>query len=170
MVKFIQMSNSALSSAHKRAYIAFFVTQLKLRKSLDKKLLESGRVSLDVYGVLLCLEEAPENRLRMIEIAEIIGMSPSGLTRLADRLESQGLIVRHSCPSDRRSIHVAITDLGLQERKLAWPVMVEVIRSDFASLMSEAEATVVGDIFLRGIENPNDLPGMPSCLRASEQA
>ncbi len=164
------MSEDSLSPAHKRAYIAFFVTQLKLRKSLDRRLVERGRVSLDVYGVLLSLEEAPEHRLRMVEIAEIIGMSPSGLTRLADRLESQGLIVRHSCPSDRRSIHVGVTEKGLEERRLAWPVMVELIKTEFASLMTQEEAVLFGDILLRGIDCPNELPGMPSCLKALEQA
>ncbi len=162
------MKSTTLSPLHKRAYIAFFVTQLKLRRLLDKKLIDSGRVGLEVYGVLLGLEEAPNHRLRMVEIADTIGMSPSGLTRLADRLETLGLIKRTSCPSDRRSIHVEITELGLEERALAWPVMVEVIQTEFADLMSEEEAKIIGDVFLRGINNPADLPGMPSCLTALE--
>ncbi len=151
-----------LTSIHKRAYIAFFVTQLKLRKLIDRRLLSLEKVGLDVYGMLLCLEEAPGQRLKMVEISEIIGMSPSGLTRLADRLEGQGLIARHACPKDRRSTHVSVTPLGIEARASAWPVMEAVIREEFCSMMSEEEAKLIGDVFLRGIDNPSVLPGMPS--------
>jgi hypothetical protein len=46
--------------------------------------------------------------------------------------------------------------------------MVEVILSDFSSLMSEEEAKLIGDVFLRGFEQPECLPGMPDCATSLE--
>ncbi len=76
-------------------------------------------------------------------------LSRSGLTRLADRLEREGLIERHACSKDRRSTHVALTPLGLAERERAWPVYREVIKAEFAGNLEPGDAETVATIFGR---------------------
>jgi DNA-binding MarR family transcriptional regulator len=111
----------------------------------------------------LTLEDAPESRLRMSELAEHIMLSRSGITRLVDRLERDGLLKRHDCVLDRRATYAALTPEGLELRKRMWPIYREGIIELFANKMSEDEAQVLSKVFLRVLEDtPRELlHGMP---------
>jgi DNA-binding MarR family transcriptional regulator len=67
----------------------------------------------DVLGVLLPLATSPNGRLRLGDLAERAGLTPSGLTRRIEALVADGLIVRAHCDSDRRGIWAAITPKAL---------------------------------------------------------
>lgn len=64
--------------------------------------------------LLLHLSDAPEQRLRMVEVSAVMLMSKSGVTRLVDRLEERGLVMRAACPSDRRVVYAGLTAQGLE--------------------------------------------------------
>ena len=62
---------------------------------------------------LLTLLDCPTSRQRQLsQLAVSLLMSPSGLSRLTDRLQHDGLVERHSCPSDHRGMHVVLTPAG----------------------------------------------------------
>ena len=86
---------------------------------------------LDWYDVLLALEYAPDNRLRMGELVEHVVLSPSGLTRLIDRIEKAGLVERRLCPNDRRSFEVELTQAGRAERERSWPIHARAVAQGF---------------------------------------
>jgi DNA-binding MarR family transcriptional regulator len=67
----------------------------------------------DVLGVLLPLATSPNGRLRLGDLAERAGLTPSGLTRRIEALVADGLIVRAHCEADRRGIWAAITPKAL---------------------------------------------------------
>ena len=138
-----------LSNAHKSAWVAFFVAQGVLAKRIDAELEAAGCVTLDVYDVLLSLEESPERRLRMSELADRVLVTRSGVTRLVDRLERQGLLKREACPNDRRACHATLTAAGLAERERAWPVYRQAIANHFAQHVSDEEATLIARVFRR---------------------
>jgi DNA-binding MarR family transcriptional regulator len=133
----------------KSAFSNFFVAYGRIVKEIDRRMSDAGVASLEVYDVLLVLEDAPDRRLRMSELADRIVYSRSGLTRLADRLESNGLIQRLACPNDRRALHVTITDVGLGERRRAWPVLEAAIVDLFGKHLNEEEAAVIARSFAR---------------------
>ena len=139
----------SLNPSEHRAWSMFFVAHGLMVKRIDKAMAASGVVSLEIYDVLLHLEMAEEQRMRMSELADAVLLSRSGLTRLADRLEKDGLIERQACPGDRRAIHVALTAKGLAERVRAWPVFEKVIVSDFAANLEPGDADQVATIFGR---------------------
>ena len=143
------MLQVALTNAEHRAWAAFFVANGLMAKRIDKALLTAGVVTLEVYDVLLQLEMADGQRMRMCELAESVLLSRSGLTRLADRLEREGFIERLACPRDRRSTHVALTPSGLSERERAWPVYREVIAEEFAGNLEPGDAEAIAYTFLR---------------------
>jgi len=64
------------------------------------------------FHVLQTLDQAPEGRLRLQELAEAVRHSQSGTTRLVDRLEKEGLIARHSCDTDRRVTWAKLSEKG----------------------------------------------------------
>ena len=85
-----------------------------LTKALDAELMREHELPLSSYEVLLFLAEAPEGRLRMSELADGVLLSRSGLTRLVDRMERDGLLQRERCEEDQRGLYAEITDKGRQ--------------------------------------------------------
>ena len=114
------------------------------------------RTFVVVYDILLVLEESPDQRLRMSELAELALISRSGITRLVDRLEKDGLVKRASCSHDRRAIHALLTEKGLKERERAWPIYEEALEELFASKLNDAEAKTLAKLLRR--YTPKDHP------------
>ena len=83
-----------------------------MTKALDAELVREHGLPLSSYEVLLFLADAPDGRLRMSELAEGVLLSRSGLTRLVDRMERDGLLRRERCEDDARGYHALITDKG----------------------------------------------------------
>lgn len=135
---------SALGEPQKRAWGALLVAHATLTRKLDAALRQRGLPSLEVYDVLLALEDAPGRRMRMVDLAEAVVFSPSGLTRLIDRMQTAGLVERHACPNDRRAIHVGITECGLKTRAESWPAYAELVEEHFGCHLSNEEAECVG--------------------------
>ena len=83
-----------------------------LVRTLDAELDEAHALPLTHYDVLIYLRSAPGRRLRMAELADSVLLSRSGVTRLVDRLERDGLLVRDTCDSDGRGCFAVLTERG----------------------------------------------------------
>lgn len=79
---------------------------------LDAELEAEHRLSLRAYEALVALESEPDQRLRMSDLSHSAMLSPSGVSRLVDRLEADGLVQRQRCSDDRRSFFASLTDEG----------------------------------------------------------
>jgi DNA-binding MarR family transcriptional regulator len=102
--------------------------------------LESRGLSSQWFEALLRLARTPGGRLRMSELASsMTSITPSGLTRLVDRLESEGLVRREQCPSDRRGSFAVITDAGLEVVQDVIPQHLDDLERCYISLFSERE-------------------------------
>lgn len=124
---------------HLAAWRAFLNTHAVVIELIERELAAAKQLPLSSYDVLLTLLEAPDHRLRMHEIADAVVLSRSGLTRLIDRLEAQGLLVRErSCP-DRRGAYAVLTEQGKAALRKAWPVYAQGIEQHFASLLNDSE-------------------------------
>jgi DNA-binding MarR family transcriptional regulator len=73
---------------------------------------EEHRLSAVEFEVLMRLARSPGNRLRMTDLAGQTSLSTSGVTRVVDRMDRDGLVCREACPSDRRSSYAVITEAG----------------------------------------------------------
>lgn len=91
---------------------SFLRTHTHLLRQLEHQLQAHGKIALGGYDVLVQLAEAPENRLRMSELAEAVLLSRSGLTRLVDRLQKDGLVQRQPDPEDARGMYTVLTAKG----------------------------------------------------------
>ena len=69
------------------AWRGFLRTHATLVRELDEELTERHGLPLSSYDVLIQLDETPEGRLRMSQLADAVLLSRSGLTRLVTRLE-----------------------------------------------------------------------------------
>lgn len=84
----------------------------QLTRLLDADLQASDGISLQTFEVLLRISRSEWGRLTMSELADGVSLTTGGVTRLADRLENDGLVQRVSCPTDRRVVHLALTEQG----------------------------------------------------------
>lgn len=101
-----------LSRAELAAWRAFLRAHAGLSRVLETELLAAHHLSLASYDVLVQLAEAPDRRLRMTELAEAVLLSRSGVTRLVDRLEKEGLVLRARADSDGRGVMAVLTQQG----------------------------------------------------------
>ncbi len=62
-------------------------------------------IGLSEYRALCRLSRADDGELRMQELADLIGLNQSSVSRLVARLESAGLTRRDMCPKDRRGVY-----------------------------------------------------------------
>ncbi|MEA2623153.1 MAG: hypothetical protein QOH61_2063 [Chloroflexota bacterium] len=109
------------TSAAIRLWQAIGAAHAALSEQLDPEGAGCEVVGSDTVAILLPLSEAPEQQLRMGELAERSHLTPSGLTRRVDRLEKAGLVARTECPADRRGAYTRLTPQGLDELQRALP-------------------------------------------------
>jgi DNA-binding MarR family transcriptional regulator len=110
-----------------------------VRTRLAERLEAEAGVLTDEAELLALLADAPEQRLRMIDVSEALGLSKSGVTRLVDRLSARGLVLRAACPSDRRVIWAALTDEGRAAADAATPARAAVLTELFGDRLTAAE-------------------------------
>ncbi len=111
--------------------------------AIERDLAAGGFVPLAWYDVLVALSEAPQQRLRLHELADRVVLSRSGLTRLVDRLEKAGLLRREACDSDRRGFYAVLTDEGRQTLHETWPAYARGIQRYFAKHLDTERAAQV---------------------------
>lgn len=121
----------------------------RLVHDLDDELQEVHGLPLHEYEVLLMLEDAPARRLRMTELASSVLLSQSGLTRLVDRLERNGLVERERCTADRRGLFAQLTDAGQARLEEARVTHLGGVRERFLSLFSDAELVELAGLWER---------------------
>ena len=138
-----------LTPAELDAWRSFLRAHAKVTRVLDAELTHECDLPLGSYEVLLHLNDAPERRLRMTELADRVLLSRSGLTRMVDRMEREGLIRRESCPSDLRGTNAVLTDAGYERLRAAAPTHLRGVREHLVDLLTPEEIAVLGQAFGR---------------------
>jgi len=106
---------------------------------LEHRVKEVADLSLPEYEALFRLQIASGHPLQMSEIASQLINSPSGMTRIVDRLERDGLIERETPADNRRVVLVKLTDHGRKVLNRADEAFRQALRESFSSHLSEAE-------------------------------
>lgn len=119
---------------------------------LEEELLAGRGLPLSWYDVLVQLAATPDRRLSMKHLAHSVLLSPSGVTRLVDRMEDAGFVERRHCPQDRRMWFVLLTDAGFRELRDSAPLHLSGIEEHFTQHLTEAEAETLVVLLARIIE------------------
>jgi DNA-binding MarR family transcriptional regulator len=114
---------------------------------LDAELMAGHGLSNGDYGVLVALSEAPEERLRMCDLASALHLSPSGLTRRIDGMVKAGLVARTPSPDDRRVMLSVLTDEGRKRLEHAAPDHVAGVRRTFLDHLDANQVRNLGEAF-----------------------
>jgi len=119
----------------------------ELVRELDAELAREHDMPLSSYEVLLFLNDSEDGRMRMSELADSALLSRSGLTRLVDRLERQGLLKRERCESDARGWFAEITPEGRRVFGAARKTHLDGVRRAFLSHFSRDELRTLGGLW-----------------------
>jgi DNA-binding MarR family transcriptional regulator len=120
-----------LDVAELGAWRGFLRVHSALAKALDAELAAEHDLPLSSYEVLITLQSAPGKRRRMAELADRVLLSRSGMTRLVDRLEREGLLERDTCTSDGRGCFAVLTPSGEELLSRARPTHLAGVRERF---------------------------------------
>jgi DNA-binding MarR family transcriptional regulator len=115
------------------AWGALLSAHARIVGRVETALAEAGLPPLAWYDVLWPLYRAPDRRLRMGALAAEVTLSRTGLTRLVDRVERDGLLRREPAPEDRRGSYVVLTTAGAAMLRRMWPVYERVLDEEFAA-------------------------------------
>jgi DNA-binding MarR family transcriptional regulator len=142
-------SAAALSEPQLRAWRGLLRVHASFTKTMDAELEAEHGLPLTSYEVLMYLAAAEGERMRMCDLASSIILSRSGLTRLVDRLERDGLLERVSCASDARGAFAKLTPAGHEKLHAARATHLAGIRKLFLDRLTEDEQERLGDLWER---------------------
>ncbi|MFP4636630.1 MAG: MarR family winged helix-turn-helix transcriptional regulator [Nitriliruptoraceae bacterium] len=149
-------AQAQIPAAQLAAWRAFLEAHARTVEVLSHELRAETELPLTWYDVLVQLSEADGGRLRMQELADAVLLSKSGLTRLIDRMEREGLVRRSRCSDDRRGTFAELTDAGWQRLRDAAPTHLRGVREHFADLLDDAEAAELERLLHRIATAAND--------------
>jgi DNA-binding MarR family transcriptional regulator len=156
-------SINCTGEAEIRTWIRFLATHSAITRELEARLMGAHGLTLSDYDVLVQLARAPERKLRNIDLAKAVVLTRSGVTRLVDGLEKDGLVARSSCPSDKRGTFVALTDEGLARLRSATTTHVEGVRELFVEQLG-SEGVAQMDALLRGLPSGSECLESRACI------
>ena len=145
-----------LTADEQAAWEGFLRVHATLLRRFDDELEQAEGLVLSSYDVLLQLARAPGRRLRMSELADAVLLSPSGITRLVDRLERQGLVGRVRAGDDARSAYATLTDQGRHRLRKATITHLAAVRCHFLDALSDDERRLLAGVWTRTLENLSD--------------
>lgn len=112
---------------------------------LSAQLERDEDLSLPEFLALSMLSGIDSQHARMSELAVTASLSPSHMSRIVSRLESEGFVSRSMDPEDRRAVIVSLTGLGQAKLDTARPAHTRMLRSLlFDRLSSDQLAALVG--------------------------
>lgn len=133
------MGSHRLSETELRAWQALLHAHHAVVETLDRELQEEHRLSFSEYDVLLRLARTPDRALSMSELAGRVLLSPSGLTRLVNRLETRDYVERRDAPDDGRVALAVLTDRGDAAIRRAARTHLRGVREHFTGRLTESQ-------------------------------
>ncbi|HEX8050333.1 MAG TPA: MarR family transcriptional regulator [Solirubrobacterales bacterium] len=125
---------------HREAWIAITQTHAAITSRLQEALTAAELPPLPWFEVLATLDRAPEQRLKMGELAEALVITRGGLTKLVDRLIKAGLLERTFCETDRRVSYATLLPAGVELLEEMRPIVRGELALAFSANLTVAEA------------------------------
>ena len=137
------------TTIHLQMWRSFLGAHFSVVKYLERRMQEQHGLPLAWWDVMQQLADGPKQGLRMSELADLVLLTRSGITRLVDRMIEAGLIVREPCPGDRRGYYAVITQKGLDTIENVGPDHSRDAWEVFLGHISEEEAVMLEKVFSR---------------------
>jgi DNA-binding MarR family transcriptional regulator len=143
-----QASTDALPPAVK-AWTRLLRAHATTTRLLNAQLQAEHGLTISDYEALQVLSCAEDYRMKRVDLARRLVLSPSGVTRLLEGLEDAGLVERAACPGDRRVTYAQLTDAGLAKLRNASCGHEGSIRSLLEEHLSPKELEQLADVLAK---------------------
>ncbi|HEY9621514.1 MAG TPA: MarR family transcriptional regulator [Crinalium sp.] len=128
-----------LDSTQNALWKLFLTAHTRLVDRVEQGFKQAELPPFEWYDVLIALKQAPDQQLRLSELAEQLLVNRTNVTRLADRLENAGLIQRKVCKDDRRGAFAVLTKAGLEMQQKMWTVYSQSIAQYFGRHLTQKD-------------------------------
>ena len=131
------------------AWIRLLRGQAAVRRTLDAGLQAEHGLTVVGYEALLLLSRARDEAMRRVDLAEGLGLTPSGVTRLLDGLEREGLVGKRTCSADARVSYAVLTEAGRERLERASCSHVGSVRALFEERYTPEELETLAELLGR---------------------
>lgn len=149
------MATRWLTPQEMAAWRTFIVTTGDLTRAIERDLVEFD-LDLGDYQLLAMLSEAPEQRLKMCDLADSLRLTRSGLTRRMDGVLKKKLVTRTKSSEDGRVAYAQISPKGMEVLKSAAPHHLVSVREHMIDLLSPGEIKAIASAFKKISEKLSD--------------
>lgn len=94
------------------AWVSLMGAHAALTRAFNADLQAGHGMTVTDFEALRRLDAAESGEMRRVDLAQAIGLTPSGITRLLDGLQKSGLVCKRFCDADARVSYAVITDRG----------------------------------------------------------
>ena len=133
------MSTKIAAEVALEPFARFLRAHASIIRELSAELEAEHRLTINDYEVLLRLSRADDRRMRRVDLAQEVLLTPSGITRLLEGLDRAGYVERAACETDARVVYACLTDAGLKKLRAAAKTHVAGIRRLFLERFDEDE-------------------------------
>lgn len=134
-----------LDDTEQSCWQSFLEASSLLLEALNRRLMETHKLSLFDFLVLDMLATSPNGSARMGDLAQALVLGPSRVTQQIRRLESEGLVRRARSTSDRRGVVASVTREGVARLRPAARTYADAIRTYYLDQMSRQQMIALGD-------------------------
>ena len=120
-----------------------------VRRSVATRLHLAHGLTVNDYEALALLARAEGNQLRRVDLAKELQLTASGVTRLLDGLEEQGLVRKKACSTDGRVSYAELTGAGRRTLEQAAVVHTTTIRTLFEERYTPQELALLAELLAR---------------------
>jgi DNA-binding MarR family transcriptional regulator len=132
-----------------QAWVRLRGADAAMARAFNASLTASHGLTVNDFEVLRRLSLEPEGRMRRVDLAQVVGLTPSGITRLLDGLEASGLVCKDVCAADARVTYARITDDGRDALRSAAASHLTALEAVFGERFTAAELDVLTELLGR---------------------
>ncbi len=136
-----------LNDEEMAAWQPFIESAATLLAAIEADLMASHDLSHIDYGILVRLSAAPDQQIRMSELARGLGVDPSVITYRVSRMGDRGFVERLACPTDGRGVQAHLTPAGVDLLREAAPSHVQIVRREFIDHLTPTDLEAVARVF-----------------------
>ena len=132
-----------------QAYVRLRASDAALTRAFNASLSVSHGLTVNDFEVLRRLALEDEGRMRRVDLAQVVSLTPSGITRLLDGLETAGLVCKDVCTADARVTYARITDDGRATLRAAAESHLTALEAVFAERFTAEEVEALAELLGR---------------------
>jgi len=130
-------------------FVNFLRAHAAVVRELSSELVSAHGLTINDFEVLLRLSRADGSRMRRVDLAQEVLLTPSGITRLLEGLERSGFVERVACKEDLRVSYAQLTPAGRTKLRAAGKTHVAGIHRLYLDHFDADERAVLGELLGR---------------------